>query len=102
LPQEQNLKVNFKVKVTGLQKAGQVERDMAVRLNKRHQASVISCIKVGQLLKRLQGHADGQVELSATQIKAAEILLKKTVPDLKQVDLQGNLEVNGSWTVKLS
>jgi hypothetical protein len=37
-----------------------------------------------------------------TQIKAAEILLKKTVPDLKAVDLTGNLDVNGSWTVKLS
>jgi predicted transcriptional regulator len=98
----QNLKAHFKVKVTGLQKAGQVEQDMAVRLNKRHQDSVISCIKSGQLVKRLQDHADGKIDLLPTQIKCAEILLRKTTPDLKAVDLTGNLDVNGSWTVKLS
>ena len=43
----------------------------------------------------------GKREMLPTQVKAAEILLKKTVPDLKQVDIQGNLEVNATWTVKL-
>jgi hypothetical protein len=44
------------------------------------------------LLKRLNDHALGQgsVEMTRSQIDAAKILLAKTVPDLKQVELSGN------------
>ena len=49
-------------------------------------------IQATQLVNRLEGHALGDVELSATQIKAIEILLKKSVPDLSSVELTGNDE----------
>ena len=43
-------------------------------------------INASQLLTVLQKHASGKCELKNTQIKAAEILLKKVIPDLKSVD----------------
>jgi hypothetical protein len=42
------------------------------------------------LLKKLNSHAVGEIEMTQTQIAAAKILLAKTVPDLKQVELSGN------------
>ena len=42
------------------------------------------------LIKKLNGHALGQGEMTQTQIAAAKILLAKTVPDLKQVELRGD------------
>jgi hypothetical protein len=49
-------------------------------------------IKTTQLINRLQGHAFGDVEMSQTQIKATEILLRKSVPDLQSVQLQGDAD----------
>ena len=43
-------------------------------------------INASQLITVLGKHATGQCELKNTQIKAAEILLKKVIPDLKSVD----------------
>lgn len=47
-------------------------------------------IKTTQLINRLQNHALGTVELSATQVRSVEILLKKSVPDLSNITLQGD------------
>jgi hypothetical protein len=44
-------------------------------------------IRATLLVERLQAHAMGELELTATQIRAAEILLRKCVPDLQQTDL---------------
>lgn len=41
-------------------------------------------VQASQLINRLQDHVLGEVELSATQVRAAEILLKKTLPDLTE------------------
>lgn len=49
-------------------------------------------IKTTQLINRLQGHALGNVEMSPTQVKATEILLRKRVPDLSAVTLAGDAE----------
>ena len=38
---------------------------------------------------RLQAHVEGQIQMTPTQIKAAEILLRKTMPDLQSVSLTG-------------
>lgn len=43
-------------------------------------------IQASQLINRLQKHVDGEVDLSATQVNAAKILLGKAVPDLKSTD----------------
>jgi hypothetical protein len=48
-------------------------------------------IQVGVLVTRLKDHALGAIEMSATQIKAAEILLRKAVPDLKSVEHSGTI-----------
>ena len=50
-------------------------------------------IKTGVLTKRLEDHALGVLELSQTQIRAAEILLRKTVPDLLGVAHSGSVEL---------
>ena len=46
-------------------------------------------IQTTKLTDRLQDHALGKVKMEATQIRAAEILLKKAVPDLQSTELTG-------------
>lgn len=61
---------------------------MAARLRAKHQDEVRSKIQTSQLINRLQDHALGKLdELSQTQLKAIEILLRKNLPDLSQVEL---------------
>jgi hypothetical protein len=56
-------------------------------------------IKTGNLIDRLQKNADGElvdtvskekIEMTSGQIKSAEILLRKTLPDLKMVEITGD------------
>ena len=55
-------------------------------------------IQTGALISRLQKNAQGElyspkkepIEMTAGQIKSAEILLKKTLPDLKAVEITGD------------
>lgn len=63
---------------------------MAARLNRRHQDFVRDKIQATQLIKRLTNHALGELELTQTQIRAIEILLNKSVPNLSSVELSGN------------
>lgn len=63
---------------------------MAARLRARHQDEVRTKIQTSQLINRLQDHALGQVELSPTQIKAVEVLLRKTLPDLSATEFSGD------------
>lgn len=58
-------------------------------------------IQATLLLKKMQDHALGVSEMSPTQIRAAEILLKKTMPDLSAVELSGDPDkpVNHSLNV---
>jgi uncharacterized protein YjiS (DUF1127 family) len=46
-------------------------------------------IRTSMLLNRLQDHAFGDVELTQSQIKAIEILLRKTAPDLAATQISG-------------
>jgi hypothetical protein len=45
------------------------------------------------LARRLQNHVLGKIEMSPTQLRAAEVLLKKTLPDLSAVAHTGFLEL---------
>ena len=77
---------------------------MAVRLNKRHSDMVRSKIQASQLINRLTDHALGEVELTQTQIRAIEILLNKSVPNLAAIAVQhieGADESLNQITVKL-
>lgn len=44
-------------------------------------------IQTTKLTQRLEKHALGKVEMSATQVRAAEVLLARTLPTLTQTDL---------------
>jgi hypothetical protein len=68
---------------------------MAARMRKTHQDEVRTKIQTSQLLNRLQNHALSltEDELTPTQMKAIEILLRKSLPDLVAVDLHGEVDV---------
>jgi hypothetical protein len=66
---------------------------MAARVNKiRHDDETRKKIKTSQLLNRLQNHALGECEMTATQIRAAEVCLKKVLPDLAGIEHSGEIE----------
>jgi len=81
---------------------------MAARLNKAHQDDVRLKIKTSQLVNRLQdfalGGVDGKggelIEIDAPRLKAIEILLRKSLPDLSAVDI--NAEVSGQLQIIIS
>lgn len=50
-------------------------------------------IQTSHIARRLQNHVLGLLELNATQIRAAEILLRKTIPDLSAVAHSGTVEL---------
>ena len=64
-------------------------------LGKQHADKSREKIKSTQLLNRLQSYALGEddVDISSGQLRAIEILLKKTVPDLSQLTLEGDLGI---------
>ena len=45
-------------------------------------------IQAAQLINRLTAHANGELELSNTQVRAIEVLLRKTLPDLSDVRME--------------
>lgn len=65
---------------------------MAARKESRIKTHHRQAIQVSMLLKQLQKHVDGKVEMSTTQLRAAEILLKKAIPDLKSTELIGEIQ----------
>lgn len=67
---------------------------MAARKNRFHDPKTIAQIQTTQLLKRLQEHAlsDDDKPMLTSRLKAIEILLKKTVPDLASTELSGDDE----------
>ncbi len=67
---------------------------MAARIKKFHQDDVRAKIQASQLVNRLTDHALGLIELSNTQVRAIEVLLKKCIPDLQAVTLDGNVDHN--------
>lgn len=62
---------------------------MAARNKATHDAKTRERIQTTQLIKRLTAHALGEIELSSQQVRAIEILLKKTLPDLQSITLEG-------------
>lgn len=68
---------------------------MAARTRKiRHDDETRLKIKTSQLINRLKDHALGKVELSSTQVRSIEILLKKTLPDLSAIDHSGEISTS--------
>jgi hypothetical protein len=61
-------------------------RTKAVRLSEEWRER----IRTAGILERLEKAAMGEVEVSPTQLKAAEIVLRKTLPDLARTEVTGN------------
>lgn len=67
---------------------------MAARKQRVHPETVKERIKTSQLLNRLQQNALSDAEIMTPgQIRSAEILLRKTLPDLKSVENTGEVGV---------
>ena len=61
---------------------------MAARTVKiRHDEETRAKIQTSQLLNRLNDHVFNGVDVSQTQMKAIEILLRKTLPDLSSTSI---------------
>ena len=61
---------------------------MAKRKTLFHTESVREKIRATQLINRLQKFAFGEIELTMTQVRAIEILLRKSIPDLAAVEIK--------------
>ena len=66
---------------------------MAARTNKtEHDEKTKKLIQATQLLNRLNSFANGEIEMTQAQVNAARIVIGKTIPDLKSIELSGNEE----------
>lgn len=65
---------------------------MAARLRAKHQDEVRAKIQASQLVNVLQNHALGEdeKEMTPSRLKAIEILLRKSLPDLSSTEITGN------------
>lgn len=63
---------------------------MAARIRKTHQEDVRLKIQTSQLINVLQKYAlnDGEKEIPMGRMKAIEILLRKSLPDLSAVSME--------------
>lgn len=66
---------------------------MAARKHLTHDQKTREKIQTSQLINRLTDHALKNLELSSSQVKAIEILLRKTLPDLKGLEVTGSLTI---------
>jgi hypothetical protein len=63
---------------------------MAARTNKlTHDEKTKNLIRASQLLNRLTAHANGEIELTQSQIQAARIVIAKAIPDMRSVEITG-------------
>lgn len=63
---------------------------MAARLSRHHSETVRQKIQASVLVDRLHKHVMGQVEMTASQVKAAAELLDRSVPKLSQIQHVGD------------
>jgi predicted solute-binding protein len=63
---------------------------MPARINKpNHDTKTKRLIAAGQLLNHLIKHANGDCEMTSTQVNAAKIVIDKSIPTLKSVEVTG-------------
>jgi len=66
---------------------------MAARTNRTsHDDKTKRLIQASQLINRLIMHANGEVDMSQSQVNAAKIVIGKTIPDLKAIELSTDPE----------
>ena len=76
---------------------------MAARTNLRQQEQTRAAIQTSQLINRLQDYALGEkaVELDSGRLKAIEILLRKSLPDMSSVAVSGDEENPIGFVIKI-
>ncbi len=69
--------------------------------NKEQQDRTRAAIQTTQLVKRIQNYAlgekddqDNPVEIDSNRLRAIEILLRKSLPDLSSVQMQADIEID--------
>ena len=66
---------------------------MAERLRKKHTEEIRTKIQTTQLVNVLQNHALGITEkIEPSRMKAIEILLRKSLPDLQSTEITGDTD----------
>ena len=66
---------------------------MATRFSLEHDKRTRDKIKVSQIVNALNNHVAGKNKMSSTQIRAAEILLNKCLPNLQSTEVhQDNID----------
>ena len=58
-----------------------------MKKNQSHAERTRAKIRVSMLVNRLENHALGESDMSTTQIRAAEILLNKTISNLQSQEI---------------
>ena len=56
-------------------------------------------IQASQLINSLQNHVLNDTEMTPTQVKAAETLLDRILPKMKQVEMVGEIEHSGELKI---
>ena len=65
---------------------------MAARIRKiRHDGETRAKIQASQLVNRLKDHVLGKIDLTPSQVRAAEVLLRKCLPDLSSIEHSGEI-----------
>lgn len=66
---------------------------MAARSTKiRHDEDTRKKIQAAQIINRFQKCINGEIELDAQQVSCGKALLNKILPDLKAVDVSGEMD----------
>lgn len=65
---------------------------MATRINLTHDEKTRQLIQTSQLVNRLNQFANGEITIDRDRMKAIEILLRKTLPDLSSVTMSSDPE----------
>ena len=78
-----------------------MELQMATRKNLKQTLKTREKIQTSQLINRLQNHALSEEinELKPSQLKAIEILLKKSLPDLQSTEITGDSDAPVNFKV---
>lgn len=71
--------------------SGKPSRKLTKRLQDKHRDSIAT----SAILNRLKEHtlADGDI-MTTSQVAAARLLLGKTMPDLKAIEVSGDMDIN--------
>lgn len=64
----------------------------ARKLNKRQLESSRAMISTGMIITRLQGHIEGRIAMTLSQVQASKILLDKVLPNLGEMKVDMNTD----------